>query len=512
MRIAYEKERAQHDFLYFLNHVLGYKDVVADIHKEIANNLTHSFTRGLIMIPRKHLKTCQITVGWTLWMLTNNPNLRFGIGSATEKLSKDIVNELKTHIMDNQKFKELFGDWYKKGGWTAFGFTIAPREEIYKNKSVEVFSVGKDVTGAHYDIIILDDLAIRKNSDSPTMREKQINLYKDCLDLIVDDQEKKFMDKSSSKGIILAVGTRWHFGDIYNYLLVNAKSSLDFVIDEPLMHNPTLELRDPDRWRSNIKELLYHEDTQMLFPEKFDITYARETYEEKGTYEFSCQQMNFPVSDEGAAFKAEDLIFDEPGVGKEFPANTVCDPAGDDSTYADADDWAITTCTHSPDGHMYVQDVWAKSKVSSHETLSVFASMVEGSKSQKAGMESNFTKAYLYIFKSMFPDLKRRLVSIKRSNVAAAKQRAVLALQPIVESHKLHIIQDEDGEVYPFMGKELKLSKHKQKLLEQLVDYGNINHEDCVDSLAMHLDLLKVRSIKRNYEYTYKPVNPITGY
>ena len=498
--------------MFFLREVLGYVDVVADVHEDIGHKLTHDFTRGLIMIPRKHLKTCQITVGWTLWMLTKNPNLRFGIGSATEKLSKDIVYELKLHILENPKFIELFGDWYKKGSWGAFAFSIAPRTSIAKNKTVEVFSVGKDVTGAHYDIIILDDLAIRKNSDSATMREKQINLYKDCLDLVVDDENKPFLDGDTDRGIILAVGTRWHFGDIYNYLLVNAKDSLDFVIDKPLMFNATIEAKDPARWRGNIKELLYHEDTHMLFPEKFDITYARTTYAEKGTYEYSCQQMNFPVSDEGAAFKAEDLVFDKPGTGKDHPANTVCDPAGDNSTYVDADDWALCTLTHSPDEHLYVQDVWAEAKVSSNKVLTQFAHMVDKSKSERAGIESNFSKAYIYILKSMFPDLKRKIVMIRRNNVSAAKQRAILALQPIVESHKLHIVEDEDGEIYPFMGEELHLSKGKQKLVEQLVDYGNTNHDDCADCVAMHLELLKVKPKRGEYVYKYTPVNPLTGY
>lgn len=464
------------------------------------------------MIPRKHLKTCEITVGWTLWMLIRNPNLRFGIGSATQDFAKAIIYELQAQIIDNPKFKELFGDWYKKGGWTAGGFTIAPRTHIYKNKTIEVFSVGKDVTGAHYDIIILDDLANRDNSESATMREKQIKLYKDCLDLIVDDQPKPFLDGESDRGIILAVGTRWHFGDVYNYLMVNAKSSMDFIIDKPLMLNPTLQERDPDRWRSNIKELLYHEDTQMLFPEKFDIKYARDTYAEKGTYEYSCQQMNFPVSDEGAAFKAEDIVFDPPGTGKEFETSATLDTAGDKSTYTDADDWAITVVSRSPNEDIYVQDVWARANISSNDVLTQFAALVDEHRVQKAGIESNFSKTYMYILKSMFPDLRRKLTNIKRSNVSSAKKRAILALQPIVEANKLHIVQDEDGEIYPFMGQELKLKKAKQKLLEQLIDFGNTNHEDCADSLAMHLELWKVKNNKKTYTYTYKPVNPITGY
>lgn len=492
--------------------MLEFPDAIAEIHDEIGYDLTHEFQRGLVMIPRKHLKTCEITVGWTLWLLTRNPNLRIGIGSATEGLAKQIVAELRGQITRNKKFIRLFGDWNTPTGWTTTSFTIKPRTAIYKNATVETFSVGKDVTGAHYDVIILDDLATRANSESPTMREKQIKLYKDCLDLIVDDQPKPFLDSSTTRGIILAVGTRWHFGDVYNYLMVNAKGSLDFVIDKPLMLNPTLEAKDPARWRANIKELLYHEDTTMLFPEKFDIKYARNTYEEKGTYEYSCQQMNFPVSDEGAAFKAEDLVFDAPGTGYDYDKTITCDTAGDSSEYTDADDWAITCVSKSPDGHVYVQEVWAKANVSSNEALTRFAAMAVTHNVTKAGIESNFSKTHIFNLKSMFPELRRKLTSIRRSNVAAAKKRAILALQPTVESHKLHIVQDVDGEDYPFMGVLLQLNRPKQKLVEQLVDFGNVNHDDCADSLAMHLDLFKVKAERKPYKYEYEPVNDITGY
>ena len=124
-----EKKKCKEDYIYFCQTVLGYKDVREDIHYAIGDKLTHSFERGLCMIPRKHLKTTMI-VGWILWMWIRNPNLRIAIGSATGKHGEDVISELQSHIMTNERFIELFGNWHQKGGWTKKGFNIACRTSL----------------------------------------------------------------------------------------------------------------------------------------------------------------------------------------------------------------------------------------------------------------------------------------------------------------------------------------------------------------------------------------------
>jgi len=456
-------------------------------------------------------------VAWMLWMWARNPNLRIGIGSATGKHGEDVISELQSHIMSNERFRWLFGDWYCKGGWTKKGFNLGTRTAHYKNNSCETFSVGKDVTGAHYDIIVLDDVAIRDNSETATMREKQIKLYKDCLDLVVNDQEKPFLDKQDRKGVIVVFGTRWHFGDIYNYLRSIANRSLDFLIDWPLMRNPEIEEADPERWRSRIKELLKHPKTVLLAPGMFDIKYAKDTFAEKGTFEFSCQQMNYPTSDEGATFKAEDLCFmkmaDVPGNLKIL---IVVDTAGDKSTYERADDWASLVVGVEPaviggvpTSRLYILDVVAKSNISSNEFLGIISQQALLHGPHRVGIEKNFSQTYINILREQYPHLRNKIVSILATR---NKHLKILGLQPYVENGNLIIVEDDDAKEVPFIGRTLKLSEGKEKLVNQLTDYGNTDHEDCIDALSNILELLKPPKKRVEQKYRWDAANPKTGY
>ena len=464
------------------------------------------------MIPRKHLKTCQVTIGWTIWMWLKNPNLRIAIGSATEKLAKEIISEIQSHITDNPNFTSLFGNWKSERRWTNIGFDIAPRTKIGKDLSCAVFSVGKAVTGKHYDVIILDDLAIRQNSVSHLMRQKQKDLYADCENVVVKDE----IDYGEQDGIILAVGTRWHFDDIYNYLLYECGDILDFVVDRPCIENDTLKIKDPEGWRRNIKQVFAHPDTTVLFEQKNSLKSLKAKYRKAGTYEFSCQQMNFPVSDEKAAFKAEDMQFCDL---KKVPANLqkylLVDPAGDESEYSKADDWAAVTIGIAPStplDEIYIFGVKAESNISSNKFMTMME--IEDAKYGPSyiGIEANFSRTYIKIFKKAFPHLQRKVRAIKTKNTKS-KRMKILGLQPYTENFKLIFVIDEDGKEKNFCGKQIKLSEGKQKLLNQIVDYGNEAHDDCVDALSNIIEIIRPTRVKKeDPKYEWNPRDPRTGY
>jgi hypothetical protein len=455
------------------------------------------------MIPRKHLKTCQVTVGWTIWKWLHNPNIRVGIGCANEALAKDILSEIQMHISQNPKFIELWGNWEVKGQWTKDAFNIKPKTKVSKDKSCEVFSVGKDPTGKHFDVIILDDVANRANSQSADMREKQINLYKDCKNLIVNDE---------TRGIILLVGTRWHFGDIYNYILSNKKilKGFDFVVDKAAMYNPKIVEKFGDKWRQQIKLLLEDPETRVIFPQKFDLAYYRQEYEEQKTFEFSCQMMNYPTSDETAAFKAEDIRIipysDCPGGLIKYQ---LVDCAGIDSTYERADDWAIVTAGIGVDPNIYVLGCVAESKLSMERAFGLLEKEYIKYFPFRVAVEKDILRTNIYTIRTRYPNWK--ILELKAPTDKSKGQR-ILALQPFAENHKLVIVEDEVGEEYSFMGRTYKLSPGKIKLLNQIVDYGNMEHDDCIDALAYILLVMKPSKPRTSQVYNYTPENKTTGY
>ena len=504
--------------MYFCHEVLGYKDLEASVHYEIGQKLSKPFNRGLIMIPRKHLKTCQITIGWTIWMWLQNPNYRVGIGSATGDLTEEIVESIQYNITENPKFVAIFGSWYKKGNWTKTGCNIAPRTSGSKGLSLDTFSVGADPTGMHCDIIILDDVAQRKNSMSPEMRRKQIDLYFDANNVIVQDEVT--WGEKGRDGIILAVGTRWHFGDLYNHLLTKMSKQMDFIIDRACVDNKTLEEIDPKSWRRDIKKVLNHPDSTVLFPQKNTLKSLMVKYRQVGTLEFSCQQMNYPVSSSTAAFKPEDLQFcSSQKVQGGLEHILLIDTAGDKSSYEKADDWASVVVAIEPIdmGYMkinriYILDCIAQSKISSAKFLDIVALQCEKYGPTKIVIEKNFSKTYTNILKEKYPEIVRRSRIVEVRSIINKAYR-ILGLQPYVEGHNLYFVTDEEGKEVPFVGTLVKLQNDKDKLLDQISDYGSTEHDDCIDALANLLEVLTPpKSSITDPVYTYIPDNPKTGY
>ena len=65
------------DGFYFIQTILGYDEVIEKIHGDILNLLNSRIGKeSLLLIPRKHFKTSVVTIGWVVWQIIRNPNIR----------------------------------------------------------------------------------------------------------------------------------------------------------------------------------------------------------------------------------------------------------------------------------------------------------------------------------------------------------------------------------------------------------------------------------------------------
>lgn len=456
-----------------------------------------------------------------MWLLLHNPNLRIGIGSENLDKAKEIISEVIGHYTTNKKFIETFGNWVNKTP-AASAFNVLPRTKIARNKTYTAFSCGATPTGSHFDVIILDDIAGRDNSGTAIMRELQINTYIDCTDLLVKDEVKHFQSGDSDDPVLCLVGTRWHFADVYNYVISKNIDTLDFVVDRASLINERVEKRDPVGWRRNITEMLDDPDTKVLFPQKFTLEELKEKYRDKGTYEFSCQQMNFPVSDEGVTFKPEDVQIITPEEFKpaDFTTNVqMVDPAGLDVSYQRSDDWAVVTMSISAK-KFYVRDVDARNKVSVNTFLDMIISAYQKWNPYYIIIEENFCKSNSYILKTEYPQVQKIIKGVK-ARTTQSKAQKIRGLQPFFEQKQFFIVSDDGNpkaKDYPFMGKIYKLTEGKIKLIEQIIDYGHTEHDDCIDAVSLLLEVIKPKHTqpktfnKMTVSTAYKPVNERTGY
>ena len=136
--------------------------------------------------------------------------LRILITSHSHEFSQKILAALKANIQ-RPEFVDLYGNWAAEASkWAEEAITIerpALGKGADKDPTIDTSGVNKDITGGHYDIIIADDLHDDKNSQTLALREK-VQSYLQTLFPVLEPG-----------GVLLVIGTRWHAGDAYGYLI-----------------------------------------------------------------------------------------------------------------------------------------------------------------------------------------------------------------------------------------------------------------------------------------------------
>lgn len=475
------------------------KNVWGKIHYRIADKLQLLKKECLLLIPRGHLKSTLVTQGWVIQQLLLRPDLRVLIASADKDKAEAFLGAIKEHYTSNPKFISRFGNLMDKKNWTQTSIDLLGKKAGSKEASITIASVGTDMTSQHYDLIILDDLVNRKLSTSEEQRAKVFNFYMDCVDLLEPD------------GRLIVVGTRWHFGDLYSRLLADYHRGIthfDFVIDEAALHNPKY-------MRKQYKDMLNDPNTTTLFPEKFGIEEIKYIYNKKctkpgGEYEFSCQQMNYPVSDSRAAFKYEDIVFVKTLPGS-ITVYQCVDPAGSDDVKKDNDDTAIATIGIDTNGDIYNIDMFSQQVTPSGVFNKMYEYFLRYPIVRKIGLEKNFNASNKLYIMEKFPDMYKKLINYRTPGIKDIKKKKMLSLSPYVANGKFKVLEHDDGEEFAeFIGH--KIYPGQLKLLTQMIDFGSTEHDDALDAQSSALEFIKKTGRVESDDYEYVPDDPMTGY
>lgn len=183
----------------------GFKDITRYTHGPICNALEAPTKRKLIVCPRGSFKSSLGVSAYCVWLIINNPNVRILITSETYVNAKNFIREIKA-IIESKYFVEVFGD-IRGSRWGEGEITVSTRTKNYKEATITVASVGVVKVGAHFDVILLDDLNSNKNSNSPEACEKIITYVK-YLESILDPG-----------GIMSFTATRYNVRDTCGWIL-----------------------------------------------------------------------------------------------------------------------------------------------------------------------------------------------------------------------------------------------------------------------------------------------------
>ncbi|ASV43895.1 hypothetical protein [Cyanophage BHS3] len=249
-----QKVAALSDFWTFLD-LISFKGGTSSfgaIHKELAAWISDNEKRPrrLVLMPRGHLKSTLCSVGYVLWRIYQNPNIRILVGTATKPLATSFVREIKQYLEDpdlqatvwndhprfgrlipklegggggvprksfrkrnvgdDENFEEEYTEAEdKKVIWKADAVQVL-RTRIMKEPTVVASSVGSPMTGFHYDLAIFDDIVTFDNSDTPEKADRIIEWVGD-IESVVDP----YNPQTGLGGEFIILGTRYYYRDLY---------------------------------------------------------------------------------------------------------------------------------------------------------------------------------------------------------------------------------------------------------------------------------------------------------
>lgn len=437
------RRKAKDDLYYFSKHVLGYDLMEPDPHRPFCDFITDGkHDKKLILMPRGSFKSTIMTVAYSLWRLVNNPNIRILIVSETFGQSKGFLRSIKQHIEENETFKMLFGVLRPDGRdklWSSDQIIVDSRTNPkVKEPTISCAGVGVQKTGYHCDLIIMDDVQSDKNTTTMEQIEKVKDFYKNLMSIL------------DPGGKLFVVGTRWHFSDLYNYLLEE----------------------ESDQFGTYIKKAI-QEDGSLLFPTRLTHDFLEKVKKAQGAAFFSAQYQNNPVDQETAMFKRAWLQFYQtpPPSLRHF---IVIDPASGLSHHADFT--GVVVAGICPDGDIYIREA-VPLKATIADVMARIFELVEKYDIHNngcLGLEVNaMQRTWKYVFNEEMSK-KHFFFAIKelRGGSNKSKPQRVSALQPYFENGKIW------------------LKKEQTELIDQICRFPKIAHDDLIDAMAYVLEIM----------------------
>lgn len=462
------KERGTEELFIFNRFVLEVekgKDMLGSFHQELCNFVEEDrHKKKLLLLPRGHLKSTLVTIGYATQQIVKNPNIRILILNATWQLAVDFLSEIKRNLQQSPKLLELYGDLtVNNTEWSQDRITLFRPDGNIKGPTVWAAGIDGNLTGSHPDLIIMDDVVTRDNTQSIEQIDKVKLRYKDALDLL------------EPKGQLIVIGTRWTHTDFYSWIMDR---------DNNIRQNYQIMIKKA--YEGNIET---GEGFKALWPEKFDRKELLSRKQEKGNYEFSAQYQNNPVDDADADFKRAWFQYYqiEDYRGAAMRTYLTVDPAI--SMKKEADYTAMGVYSIDQFSNIFVKDLvrghWKPSTI-----IDAIFYLAELWHPNGIVLETiAYQQALAYALIDEMRKRGRKLPIIEKKYFEKSKVERIRGLQPLYENKKV------------YHRKELKLTPYFE---EELLQFPRGGHDDLIDTFSMALDFLTPPPQNREKRYQHR--------
>lgn len=253
------------------------------------------FKRDLevLLSPRDHGKTTTIPRVGIEWATLFNPEMNVLLLSKTYSQAKKtldlIYNDLKNNHRIQEDFSEELSDLRRRGNQLFYNM---PEEHGQRDGTVESTGILGDITGSHFNLIVMDDILDENNTKTPESRQQ-----------IIDQLNGTILPLLEPGCGLTGIGTRKNPNDTYQYMIDNPSW---YVIEEKaiLKYPSSYEyVKDEDGVICDVVNI--SSDYEVLWPEKWDIRRLLLKSAQMGPLIFKREYQNEVNQLKGQVFKLE---------------------------------------------------------------------------------------------------------------------------------------------------------------------------------------------------------------
>lgn len=468
------KEKTPEDLYLFNKYVLMAEKgddnftALGPFHKQLCRFITdQKEKRKLVLIPRSHLKTKMVSIGYSTQQIIANPKIRILIYSATWQMAVDIHQAIQKNLQSTERILDIWGDFSKDAPvWSQDRTKLAVNDK--REPTITAAGIDNNLVGGHYDLIIMDDVVNRDNVSTMDQIGKVITRYKDSLDLL------------EPHGQLILIGTRWHDSDLYGWILDPDNHALE--------NYKTLIMRAYEG------DIITGENFEPLWKGKFDQKSLYSKLKEEGWAHFSSQYLNDPVPEEDATFKRGWFKYYEADDIKGAFLNNflLIDPAI--SLSKDADYTAMVVVGVDQYGNVFIRDITRMRMAPSGIIDEIFRLRERWNLTNIAIEQVAFQKSLGYSIREDDRFKKRPFHIIELKPSERTKDVRIKGLQPLYENGKVFHNKSLSNNIY---------------LEDELVRFPRSTHDDIIDALAYATDVIypsrqKVQGERTRHRYLYQ--------
>lgn len=450
---------AERDFITFVKLVAPY-NVMGVCHEELCKFLTNPELKPyrLVLYPRGHRKSFYAAM-YACWRIVVDPSISIVYLSATSDLAESQLRTIKCTLESPivRRYWPLLVnvDEGKREKWTTTEICVDdPRRkaEGTRDSTVKAGGLTTNITGAHCDLIILDDMVVPKNNSEEGRRQ-------------VMSQYSQLQSILNPGGAILAVGTRYHPKDIY--------ATMQETYEEIFSDDGELIGREP-QW--DLLQKSVEENGEFLWnrQQRKDGKYYGFDFKElsriKAGYvdksQFYAQYYNDP-NDAGSALITQDMftyynrdhLYTKGGVYyiKDRPLNVYAAIDFAFSARASADSTAIVVVGVDADNNRYVLDIDRFKTDRIQEYYSHVIAIHEKYNLKKLRAEVTVAQQVIVTaLKDKLAENSTRLVIEDYRPQTKKEERVLAVLKPLYEDHKIFHYRGGNCEI---LEEELKQAK-----------------------------------------------------